>query len=233
MKAIGYARVSTDKQAESGCSLDDQQDRIKARCVADKLELVDVIVDDGYTSSTLDRPGMARLLQMVRRKQVQCVVITKLDRLTRSVRDFQVLLDLFERYGVSIVSMGESVDTSCAVGKMVLNVIMSVLQWHREEISEKTAAVLHHKRSKGEKTGGRVPFGYDVQVVSTKLDGTPVKGLMENETEQKVLAWMRDKKAAGWSLQKIADDLNKRGVTTKEGSAWRRQYLHRILKSEA
>lgn len=230
VKAIGYARVSTDKQVESGLSLDDQDRRIRARAVADGCELVDVLVDDGYSASSLDRPAMQELLRMVKRRQVGAILVTRLDRLTRSLRDFSELLDLFEKQNVALVSMGEGVDTSCAVGKMVLNVIMSVLQWHREEIAEKTAAIMRHKRARGEKTGGRVPFGYDTQIVGQRPDGTPVKGLMENSGEQEILAWMRGRRAEGWSLQKIADDLNRRGVMTKEGSLWRRQYLHRILK---
>jgi DNA invertase Pin-like site-specific DNA recombinase len=87
MKTVGYVRVSTDKQADRGVSLDAQAEKIRAMAVVHNAELVDIIVDGGESAKSLQRPGMERLLALVDGKKVQAVIIAKLDRLTRSVKD--------------------------------------------------------------------------------------------------------------------------------------------------
>ena len=87
MKAIGYVRVSTDKQADRGVSLDAQAEKIRAMAVVHNAELLDLIVDGGESAKSLQRPGMERLLALVDAKKVQAVIVAKLDRLTRSVKD--------------------------------------------------------------------------------------------------------------------------------------------------
>src|ERR1039458_2738068 len=101
MRAIGYARVSTEKQADHGVSFEAQQEKIRAMAVVQGAELVDVIVDAGESAKTLDRPGMERLLALVEARKLDTVIIAKLDRLTRSVKDLASLLELFTRRGVS------------------------------------------------------------------------------------------------------------------------------------
>jgi site-specific DNA recombinase len=95
--------VSSDKQATGGVSLDAQTARIRAMATVQDVELAAVIVDAGESAKSLNRPGMARLLAMVEAKQVQTVIVAKLDRLTRSVRDLADLLETFERRGVALV----------------------------------------------------------------------------------------------------------------------------------
>src|ERR1035438_9085891 len=95
-KGIGYVRVSTDKQADRGVSLEAQVEKIRAMATVHDVELLDVIVDAGESAKTLDRPGMARVLEMVASRAVGMVIIAKLDRLTRSVRDLAVLLEQFQ-----------------------------------------------------------------------------------------------------------------------------------------
>ena len=104
MKAIGYVRVSTDKQAEHGVSLDAQADKIQAMAVVHSAELIEIVVDGGESAKSLNRPGMAKLLAMVDAGQVQTVLIAKLDRLTRSVKDLSTLLERFNRLSVTLVS---------------------------------------------------------------------------------------------------------------------------------
>lgn len=230
-RAIGYARVSTDKQADNGVSLPDQERRIRARAIADEVELVDLVIDDGYSGKDLERPGMQRVLEMVRTRQVDTLIVTKLDRLTRSVRDFQDLLDITEKAGVSIVSMGEGMDTGCAVGRMILNVMAVVTQWLREDIAEKTSAAMRHKRAVGEKTGGKIPYGYGVEIRGYRPNGRPIKGLVRNEAEQAVIAEVRRQRDQGLSLEQIAFALNGSGLRTREGGMWKRQYVWRILNA--
>src|SRR5580693_4522067 len=133
MKTIGYVRVSTDKQADRGVSLEAQAEKIRAMGVVHNAELIDIIVDGGESAKSLNRPGMARLLALVDAGEVETVIIAKLDRLTRSVKDLCTLLERFTRRGVALVSVAESLDTSSAAGRLVLNIMTAVSQiWYDE-----------------------------------------------------------------------------------------------------
>ena len=132
MKAIGYIRVSTEKQADHGVSLEAQEAKIRAMAVVQGADLAEAIVDAGESAKSLKRPGMERLLAMVDAGAVDVVIIAKLDRLTRSVADLAELLKRFERRGVSLVSVADSFDTRSAAGRLVLNIMVSVSQWERE-----------------------------------------------------------------------------------------------------
>jgi site-specific DNA recombinase len=137
MKGIGYLRVSTEGQAEKGVSLESQEKKIRAMAEVQGAELIEIISDGGESAKSLARPGMARLLALVDAGKVDTVIIAKLDRLTRSVKDLAELLERFERKNVSLVSVAESLDTRTAAGRLVLNVMASVSQWERETIGER------------------------------------------------------------------------------------------------
>src|SRR5664279_3828542 len=153
ISAIGYCRVSTDRQAERGVSLEAQAEKIRAMAVVHNSELAEIIVDGGESAKSLNRPGMARLLAMVDAGEVQTVIIAKLDRLTRSVKDLCTLLERFERRGMALVSVAESLDTGSAAGRLVLNIMTAVSQWEREAIGERTRDAMRHKKSKLEYIG--------------------------------------------------------------------------------
>src|SRR5437867_8602062 len=104
MRAIGYVRVSTDKQADHGVSLEAQAEKIRAMAVVHGSKLLDLIIDGGEPAKNLNRPGMTRLLSLVNEGKVDAVIIAKLDRLTRSVKDLAELLERFQRRGVSLIS---------------------------------------------------------------------------------------------------------------------------------
>jgi DNA invertase Pin-like site-specific DNA recombinase len=158
MNTVGYVRVSTDKQADRGISLEAQAEKIRAMATLQDRQLVEILVDGGESAKSLKRPGMAKLLAMIDAGQVQTVIIAKLDRLTRSVRDLCELLERFERRGVALVSVAESLDTGSAAGRLVLNIMAAVSQWEREAIGERTRDALRHKRTNGERTGN-IPYG--------------------------------------------------------------------------
>jgi site-specific DNA recombinase len=153
MTAIGYVRVSTEKQADQGVSLEAQAEKVRAMAIVHAAEFKDTIVESGESAKNLNRPGMARLLQMVDARQVDVVIVAKLDRLTRSVKDLCVLLERFERRGVALISVAESLDTSSAAGRLVLNIMTAVSQWEREAIGERTRDAMRHKRSQGHRVG--------------------------------------------------------------------------------
>src|SRR4051794_30808239 len=103
MRTVGYVRVSTDKEAERGISLEAQEAKIRAMALVQSTELSEIIVESGESAKSLNRPGMARLLTMVDNGKVKTVIVAKLDRLTRSVKDLCELLERFERRGVALV----------------------------------------------------------------------------------------------------------------------------------
>jgi site-specific DNA recombinase len=222
MRAIGYVRVSTDKQADHGVSLETQQAKIRAMAVVHEVELVDIVVDAGESAKDLDRPGMARVLELVQSKAVGIVIVAKLDRLTRSVRDLAVLLEQFQRRGVSLVSVAESLDTGSASGRLVLNIMVSVSQWEREAIGERTRDAMRHKRAKLE-FNGNAPYGFRLAADERHVEPEP--------GEQAVLHRIQRLRNSGKSLRAIAADLNKRRLRTRAGSKWRFEYVARVAKT--
>lgn len=207
--AIGYCRVSTSKQADSGASLAAQQEKIAAMCVVQGLELGEIVVDAGESAKTLGRPGLERVMQLVQAGQVSAVIVHKLDRLTRSVRDLGELLDLFKRKTVSLISISESLDTGSAAGRLVVNIMASVSQWEREAVGERTATALQSMRANG-RVYNHTPYGF-------RREGGL---LVELPEEQAVIQRIQFLRAEGSSLRKIAATLNGEGVTGKTGKLW-------------
>ena len=139
MHAIGYVRVSTDRQAEQGVSLEAQEAKIRAMATVQSAALLEVIVDGGESAKSLNRPGLRRLLALINAGKVQTVIVAKLDRLTRSVKDLCGLLELFEKRKVALISIAESLDTGSAAGRLVITIVGAVSQWEREAIGERLA----------------------------------------------------------------------------------------------
>lgn len=222
MRAIGYVRVSTDKQADRGVSLEAQQEKIRAMATVHDVELVDIVVDAGESAKDLDRRGMERVLAMVRAGAVDTVIVAKLDRLTRSVRDLADLLELFTRRGVSLVSVAESLDTGSASGRLVLNIMVSVSQWEREAIGERTRDAMRHKRAKLEYVGN-APYGYWLAPDGKHVEPEP--------DEQAILQQIRRLRKAGKSLRRIAEQLNRAQIRTRSGGPWRFEYVARVTKA--
>ncbi|MFZ2957681.1 MAG: recombinase family protein [Candidatus Ozemobacteraceae bacterium] len=224
MKAIGYIRVSTEEQAESGLSLAHQRAKIEAYSMAMDLELVAVLEDAGKSAKNLNRPGMSKALEMIRTKEADALIILKLDRLTRSVKDLGLLVETFEKTGAALISVQDSINTTTAAGRLVLNVLGSVAQWEREAIGERTAAALSVKRERGEKTGGTAPYGYDLAENG--------RSLVPNTREQKALLVMRRLRSRGLSLRKVGAELTRRGIPTKTGGAWQAMTIKNLCEAK-
>jgi DNA invertase Pin-like site-specific DNA recombinase len=166
---------------------------------------------------------MERLLALVDAKKVQAVIVAKLDRLTRSVKDLCELLERFERRGVALISVAESLDTSSAAGRLVLNIMTAVSQWEREAIGERTRDALNHKRNNGERVGN-IRFGYRLGADGTHVEPDPA--------EQTVLDEIRNLREGGHTLRGIAAALNHRTLRTRRGTAWRLESVARVLKQD-
>jgi DNA invertase Pin-like site-specific DNA recombinase len=219
MRAIGYVRVSTDKQAEGGVSLEAQQQKIHAMAVVQGTDLLELIVDAGESAKTLDRPGMERLLALVDARKVDTVIIAKLDRLTRSVKDLALLLERFTQRGVALVSVAESLDTNTAAGRLVLNIMMSVSQWEREAIGERTRDAMAHMKATRQ-AYSPTPYGFQRNGAVLAIADA------EHGMVQKIQQW----RTAGWTLRKIAGELNRLGIATKNGGTeWYASTVQRIV----
>jgi len=218
---VGYCRVSTEDQARDGASLGAQRERIEAYCKATDRELSSILVDDGFSAKDLRRPSISALLDRVDCGEVSAIVVLKLDRLTRSVRDLADLLERFDKRGVALVSITETLDTSTATGRMVINLIAAVGQWEREAIGERTAFALAHLRRQG-RAYGPVPFGY-------KRTGNL---LAKHAEQQAALAVMRNMIADDCSFNQIADKLNDMHVATNRGKRWYASSVRAVLLSK-
>jgi site-specific DNA recombinase len=187
-------------------------------------ELLDVIVDGGESAKSLNRPGLQRLMTLVNSAKVQAVIVAKLDRLTRSVKDLCGLLELFEKRKVALVSVAEALDTGSAAGRLVITIMGAVSQWEREAIGERTRDALRHKRSNGECVGN-IEFGYRLSADRLHLEPNPI--------EQGALAEIRDLRRHGHTLRGIAATLNNRGHLTRRGTQWRLESVARVIKQHA
>ena len=228
--AIGYVRVSTQEQADHGVSLDAQEARIRAYATMRGLDLVAVIMDAGVSAGkyTLEeREGGARVLAAVHRGEVRHVIALKLDRLFRNTIDCLMTVQTWDKAGVSLhlIDMGgASLDTASAMGRMFLTMAAGFAEMERNLTAERTAAALARKREKGEKTGGSIPFGYDVQ---PGPDGT--RCLVPNAAEQATIAVMSRLHDQGYSLRAIAAELDRQGLAPKAGGRWQAKSIANVL----
>ncbi|MHC9542465.1 MAG: recombinase family protein [Vulcanimicrobiota bacterium] len=217
MKVVGYARVSTEEQASSGVSLQAQIEKLQAYASLYDLEIVEIIQDGGQSAKSLNRPGIQKALQMMRSGLTHGILVAKLDRLTRSIIDLNTLIsDYFSekaKYQASLFSVADQVDTRSAGGRLVLNVLMSVAQWEREAIGERTKAALNYKKSQGIKLG------------------RPEK-MITDPGEAKTIYYLRELREQGLTYRAIADRLSKENVRTFRGGKWYASTVKNLIKAE-
>lgn len=232
MRAIGYVRVSTDKQDNSA---DAQERRIRAQAEAKGIELSDVIVDIDEFSGNLDRPGAKKLLELIARKQIQAVIITSLDRLTRNVRDALDLSDLFKKHGVTFISINEMIDTGSPIGEFFYTVMAALGQLERKMIGSRTRIGLQNLKRRGFPTGSKTPFGWKSAGRTPPTTGCP-RGeplpMISVPEEQAALARILELDNEGKGQLAIASIMNSEGFQTRSGTPWVQQYVFRILKAE-
>ena len=219
-RTIAYLRVSTDKQADSGVSLDAQQEKARAYAALYDLELVEVIIDAGESAKTLDRPGLQKARAMLKSAKAAALLVAKLDRLTRSVVDLGKLIETyFAPDKAALLSVSEQIDTRSAAGRLVLNILASVSQWERETIAERTRDAMRHKQANGEYIGGPPPYGF-----------RPVNGeLVADAAEQGVIKQARELRDSGLSLAAVAKELDRRGIQARNGKAFAAMQISRMV----
>lgn len=191
--------------------------------------LVDVIVDAGVSAKTLNRPGLTRALEALDGGEAEALLVVKLDRLTRSVRDLGLLIDrYFGDRGAALMSVAENVDTRTAAGRLVLNVLVSVAQWEREATAERTRDALSHLKAQGVKLGGEA-LGW-TRGEAADADGRRIVEAVRGEA--RTVARILELREEGRSLRAIAERLTSEGHATKRGGRWQANTIRKVLKRE-
>lgn len=219
-RVLAYVRVSTEKQADGGHSLEAQRAKVAAWCALHDAELVNVFEDAGLSASTLERPALAGALAELAAGRADALLVVKLDRLTRSTRDLGDLLDRAAAEGWALLSVAESLDTSTAAGRLVVSVLGAVAQWEREAVGERTAAAMAGMKARGLYTGGAAPYGYRVDA-----DGR----LVADDAELAVQRAAAELRAAGLSLRAVGAVLAERGLLPRGGGAWSPAAVSRLV----
>lgn len=221
MKAVGYIRVSTDRQATNGVSLDMQRQKITDYCTLNDFELVDVIEDAGLSGKSVDgRPGVQRAIELACSGEVQAVVVYKLDRLARNTIECLEISQRFDSCGASLHSICEKLDTSTAMGRFFFTLTASLAEMERGIISERTSAALAQKRANGERTGGQVPYGFV---------GTDDGRLLVDYTEQRTIDRVFELRSTGLGYGSICQKLFNEGYRSRKGGRFVRNQIVRIL----
>lgn len=220
--AIGYVRVSTVDQAEHGLSLAAQREKLRSWCEANGYTLAAVYADEGISGKTIqNRDGLQTALKSV--TTGTALVCCSMTRLARSTKDMLTIAEQLEKRGADLVSLTEKIDTTSAAGRMVFRLMAVLSEFERDLTSERTAAVLKHKRMKRE-VYAPVPFGF--QAVAGRL--------VEVDQEGAIVAEMNRLRCEGQTLQFIADTLNQRGVRPKQGGAcWYPSSVAAVLRRYA
>ena len=220
-----YTRKSTDEGLDSAFnSLDAQYDACSAYVksqVGMGWRLVEKKYDDGgYSGGTMNRPALTELLKDIEAGQINVVVVYKIDRLSRSLCDFTDLSKLFERHGVSFVSVTQQIDTSNAAGRMMLNILMSFAQFEREMTADRIRDKIYASRKRGMWTGGPTPYGYKLVDKQLKVDP---------DAAEAVKMMFRRYVATGSSLQ-VARELNESSYKRQDSQPWHPRMVLAVLK---
>jgi site-specific DNA recombinase len=162
-----YTRKSTDEGLEQEFNtLDAQRESAEAYVASQRHEgwtcLPDRYDDGGFSGGNLERPALKRLMADIEAGGIDCVVVYKVDRLSRSLLDFSRLMEIFDRHGVSFVSVTQQFNTTHSMGRLTLNILLSFAQFEREIIAERTKDKMWAARRKGKWVGGMPVLGYDV-----------------------------------------------------------------------
>jgi len=190
------------------------------------IKLIDIKADEGYSGSNLERPGLQAALQMVRRGRVNTLIVAKLDRLSRSLRDVCTLVaELFSDERKHLLSLCGMVNTHTAAGRMVLMNLANYHQFEREMISERTRDALQHMKAQGIRLGP-AHYGY---ALGEQFDERGRRALVPVESEQAVIAQMIALRKEGLSFSEVVQRLNEERVPARRGGAWRVNGVRNVL----
>jgi len=216
-----YTRKSTEEGLDQAFnSLDAQREAAEAYIRSQASEgwtaLATQYDDGGYTGANMDRPALKRLLADVQAGKVDCVVVYKVDRLTRSLFDFARIIEVLDKHGVSFVAVTQQFNTTTSLGRLTLNILLSFAQFEREIISERTRDKQIAARKRGQWTGGRLILGYDLDPRGGRLVVNPE----EAERVRAIFNWYLEGEPVARIVERCADlGWRKKQWTTREGKA--------------
>jgi site-specific DNA recombinase len=228
LRCAVYTRKSSEEGLEQEFnSLDAQREACEAYVASQKAEgwllVPDRYDDGGFSGATLERPALTRLIADIEARQVDTVVVYKIDRLSRALMDFAKLVEVFDRNEVTFVSVTQSFNTTTSMGRLTLNILLSFAQFEREVIGERIRDKFAASRKKGMWMGGFVPLGYDVKdrkLIVKKAEAASVRTIFEQFTRI-------------GSMTKLLPILAKAGITAKSGKPIDKGYLYRVIKNRA
>ncbi len=197
---------SLDAQRESSVAYIASQKNEGWTCVRERYD------DGGFTGGNIDRPALKRLMDDIEAGKVDCVVVYKVDRLSRSLMDFARLMELFDRKGVSFVSVTQQFNTTHSMGRLTLNILLSFAQFEREIISERTRDKIASARRMGKYQHGKPILGYDFVSAPAPYTG---RRLVVNTAEAERVRRIFELYLEVESILRVADECNARGWTTK------------------
>ncbi len=222
-KCAIYTRVSTDSQADvefNSCLA--QEEKIKSFINSQENLLVfKVYSDPGFTGANQERPALQEMLRDLRENKINTVMVYKIDRLTRSPKDFYALMEIFDQYKVDFISITERFDTSTPSGRLLRNIMLTFAQFERELTSERTKDKLLERANKGMWNGGSIPYGYKV------VD----KRLVPDEQKAQKLREIFALFASTTSLAEVYKTLKRNQVFNNKGLSFSKAHLHSILKN--
>jgi site-specific DNA recombinase len=222
--------IYTRKSSEEGLdmefnSLDAQREACEAYIASQRSEgwvaTRERYDDGGFSGGTLERPGLKLLLADIDDGLIDVVVVYKIDRLSRSLMDFSKLVEIFDRNGVTFVSVTQSFNTTTSMGRLTLNILLSFAQFEREVIGERIRDKVAASRKRGIWMGGYVPLGYDV------LD----RKLLVNDDEAASVRRIFERFVEFGSATVLARELRRDGFRNKQGTLIDKGYLYRLLNN--
>jgi len=219
MRTAIYVRVSTEEQAQEGYSIDAQKEKLSQYCYLHDFTIANIYVDEGISGKSLERPRVKEMIKDIKKGLIDNVLIYKLDRLTRSLKDLINLVDLFEKYDVHFTSMSEKIDTSTANGRMFLQLMGVLAEWERGVIGERVVFGMEQRAREGIYTAPGNPFGF------TYVDGH----YCINEREASVIRLIYDLYLSGKGFATIRRYLNQENIKTKRGATWTSNAVSLIL----
>jgi site-specific DNA recombinase len=220
VKVVGYVRVSTEEQAREGISLDMQKAKIQAYASFEDLVLLEVISDEGISGCTIKaRPGIQRVLEMVRCKEVGAVIIYKLDRLARNTIEALEIAKLMDGRGIGLHSITERLDTKSAMGRFFFTLMASIAEMERGIISERISAAMERKREKGEARNNNPPYGF--LITGGKL--------VPQQREQAAISRMHELRGCGCTIYAISEALAAEGFFNRKSRPFGKTQVHNIL----
>ena len=245
MKAALYVRVSTLNQIERE-SLSTQEERLKAYCKANDIQDYKIYKDAGISAKDIRRPALEQLMQDIEQEKVNIVVVTKLDRITRSLKDLIGLMELFEKEKTKFISITQNIDTTGPMGRFMLNLLGSVAQVEREMTAERVAEDMLHRALSGKWNGGPVPYGYTIrQRIINELGAKGVsedkavkeaarkapeaKRLYVDKEESVIVKRIYEMYLEEKSLRGVTNRLNAEGYKTRKSMLWASASMLRIL----